>query len=642
MKYGNFLVVLLFISYSLFAQKEVPKKAKKWVQEARQLIKVGQSEQAIPLLQKAIKKYEAYENAYVFLADAFEKTGQLKQSIETYDKLMQLKPNLTSKTIFTKANLYKKYGQYELAIDAFNQYLNLPDLKTSSITKAKDLLSKSNQLLELKNNPVPFNPISLGAIINSSDLEYLPSLTADEQTLVFTKKMYEANIHEDFYMSKKIKGEWTEPKRLKVINTPGDEGAQSISADGKTIYFAASDRMGGYGNFDIWVAKKKGDYWDEVQNLGPNINTSKYESQPSISTDGKTLFFCSKGRSEAIGGYDIYKSELINGTWGKAELLDTTINTNQNEVCPFIHHDGQTLYFGSDGHLSFGDEDLFKSEWINGQWTKAENLGYPINTHNNESSLVIGATGKKAYFSSDRENGEGGLDLYSFNLPKKIKPKPVTYFKGVVKNAETLQPIVAEIQLVQLNDNQVFFSTLSDEVNGAFLTTLHADIEYACNVSATGYLFHSEHFTFKTNPNGEPYILEIFLQPVPVITKQEATKTVKSIGSKVILNNIFFDSGKAALLPASTLELNRLTDLLNEHPNLNIQVNGHTDNVGSDVENMTLSENRAKAVVVYLESKGIASIRLRYKGFGETQPLNQDDTDAARAQNRRTEFEIVP
>jgi len=327
MKYGQFLVVLLFINCSLFAQKDVPKKAQKWVQEARQLIKVGQSEQAIPLLQKAIKKYKLYENAHVFLADAFEKTGQLNKSIETYNKLMQLKPNLTSKTIFTKANLYKKYGQYELAIEELKEYLNLPELKSKSIIKANHLLSTSTQLLELKNNPVPFNPVSLGVTINSGDLEYLPSLTADEQTLVFTKKIYEANIHEDFYMSEKVNDEWTKPERLRVINTPGDEGAQSISADGKTIYFAASDRQGGYGNFDIWVAKKKGDYWDEVQNLGPNINTSKYESQPSISTDGKTLFFCSKGRSPAIGGYDIYKSELVNGTWGKAELLDTTINT---------------------------------------------------------------------------------------------------------------------------------------------------------------------------------------------------------------------------------------------------------------------------------------------------------------------------
>jgi len=234
------------------------------------------------------------------------------------------------------------------------------------------------------------------------------------------------------------------------------------------------------------------------------------------------------------------------------------------------------------------------------------------------------------------------LDLYSFDLPEKIKPKPVTYFKGVVKNAETLQPIAADIELVQLNDKETFLSTSSDELKGTFLTTLHADMEYACNVSAAGYLFHSEHFTFKTNPKGDPYILEIFLQPVPVITKQKAPKTVKPVRSKVILNNIFFDSGKAELLPASTLELNRLADLLNEHQNLNIQVNGHTDDVGSDAENMILSENRAKAVVVYLESKGIASTRLQYKGFGETQPLNNEDRDAARAQNRRTEFEIIP
>jgi len=629
------------LNYSLFAQKDVPKKAKKYVQEARQLIKTGQSEQAIPLLKKAIKKHEPYENAHVFLAEAYEKTNQLEESIKTYDQLIQIKPILKSKVLFTKANLYKKNGKYQLAVDELDQYINLPDLEAKQIAKATLLLSNAKQLIKLKNNPVSFNPVSLGTTINSSQLEYLPSLTADEQTIVFTKKILEGSIHEDFFISHKTENTWTEPKRLKAINTPGDEGAQSISVDGKTIFFAASDRLGGYGNFDIWMAKKKGDYWDDVQNLGPNINTNAYESQPSISADGKTLFFCSKGRKQAIGGYDLYKSELVNGVWAKAELLDTIINTPKNEVCPFIHHDGQTLYFGSDGHLGFGDEDLFKSEWIKGQWTKAQNLGYPINTHNNESSLVIGATGKKAYFSSDRENGEGGLDLYSFDLPEKIKPKPVTYFKGVIKDAQTLQPIVANINLFYLNDDQPVFSTNSDATEGTFLTTLLADVEYACNVNANGYLFHSEHFTFKTNPEGKPYILEIFLQPVAEVKPKEAS-VVKKPQSKVILNNIFFDSGKAALLPASTLELSRLVDLLNEHPNLKIQVNGHTDEVGSETENMLLSENRAKAVVTYLQGKGISPDRLQFKGYGETQPLKSELTEAARALNRRTEFEIIP
>ncbi len=642
MKYSILSIVLLLFNYTILAQRNVPKKAKKWLQEAKQLIKVEQSHQAIPLLQKAIKKYAAYENAHVFLAEAFEKTNQLDKAIETYDKLIQINPTLTSKSIFTKANLYLKYGKYELAKQELHQYLNLPDLQTKNVKKANELLSKSSKLIELKQNPVPFNPVSLGTSINSADLEYLPSLTADEQTLVFTKKIYEGNIHEDFYISQKINDKWTTPERLKVINTPGDEGAQSISADGKTIFFAASDRLGGYGNFDIWMAKKKGDYWDEVQNLGPNINTVNYESQPSISADGKTLFFCGKGRSPSIGGYDIYKSELINGEWSKAALLDTTINTTKNEVCPFIHHDGQTLYFGSDGHLSFGDEDLFKSELVNGQWKAAENLGYPINTHNNENSLVIGATGKKAYFSSDRANGEGGLDLYSFDLPENIKPKPVTYFKGVVKDAETLQPVLAEIQLFQLNNNQAVLTTTADAIDGSFLTTLNADNEYACNISAPGYLFHSEHFTFKTNPDGVPYLLEIFLQAIPKIIAKDAVQPPEPTRSKVILNNIFFDSGKADLLPASTLELNRLVALLKEHQNLKIQVNGHTDDVGSDTENMILSENRAKAVVSYLQTNGISSIRLQYKGFGETQPLSPATSEAARAQNRRTEFEIIP
>jgi len=388
------------------------------------------------------------------------------------------------------------------------------------------------------------------------------------------------------------------------------------------------------------MARKNGDYWDDVQNLGPNINTSKYESQPSISADSKTLYFCSKGRNNAIGGYDLYKSEWKDGQWTKAELLDTMINTQKNEVCPFIHHDGQTLYFGSDGHLGFGDEDLFKSEFINGKWEKPQNLGYPINTYNNESSLVIGATGERAYFSSDRENGAGGLDIYTFELPEDIKPKPITYFKGFVKDAFTKKAITARIELICLEAKNEVLNSTSDSKDGSFLTTLKADKIYACNVSAEGYLFHSEHFTFTTNPEGKPYVMEILLQPIPQISTIKSEKSDKP-SQKVILNNIFFDSGKAELLPASALELDRLVQLLKDYSDLKIQVNGHTDDVGSEMDNMILSKNRAKAVVDYLQSKGIINERLQYKGFGESQPLNEGTTETSRTQNRRTEFEII-
>lgn len=641
MKY--FLVtILVFANFVLVAQRDVPKKAKQLFQKGKQLVKISQPAAAIPLFEKAIKKHSTYENAYVYLAEALEQNNQLEQAIKTYDKLLEVKPVLKEKITFTKANLYLKYGDYENAIDQLEVYTIMENLKVDQLKKGVDLLKQTKVLIELKKQPVPFNPTSLGSIINTKGLEYLPSLTADEQTIVFTTRVASDIGNEDFYVSNKTNNVWATPVQLKAINTPGDEGAQSISADGKTIFFAASDRLGGLGNFDIWMANKKGDYWDEVQNLGPNINTRFWESQPSISADGKTLYFTSRGRAESIGGYDIYKSDLVNGTWTAAAILDTTINTPKNEQCPFIHHDSQTLYFSSDGHLNFGEEDLFLSELIDGNWSEARNLGYPINTHNSENSLVVSSNGKKAYFSSDRENGIGGLDLYSFDLPEVIKPKRITYFKGIVKDAGNNNPIAANISLFDLLSDEEIYNTSSDESNGSFLATLHADKEYACNVSKEGYLFHSEHFTFKTNPQGKPYILEVFLQPIPTIKSAgEKIVEIEKPKSKVILNNIFFDSGKAELLPASTTELNRLVDLLIEHADLKIQVNGHTDDVGNSAENMKLSENRAKAVVTYLKLKGITGTRLTYKGFGETQPISPETTESGRALNRRTEFEII-
>jgi len=640
-----FLFLFFVLPVVTFAQDNVPKKAQKLYDEAQYFFRLGDPAQAIPLLEKAIKKHPNFRKALTDLSVAYEKNEQPEKAIEVYNTIGEKYPELAYKASYYKALLEFKRANYDLAISHINHYLEDEKLSMKQKKQAGKFLASSKFAKQAVKNPVPFNPISLGENINSIQLEYLPSLTADEETIVFTRRSGNNQLdNEDFFISTKKENEWTGAKNFRSINTHSNEGAQSITADGKAIFFAAKDRKGGYGNFDIWMSYKVGDSWSAPANLGDAINSAYWESQPSISADGKTLYFCSK-RPDGIGSYDIYKSEWKNGKWNKAENLGKTVNTEEEEQCPFIHHDNETLYFSSKGHIGMGQADLFLTKKEKSGWSTPKNLGYPINTNFTESSLIVSSNGRNAYFASDRNEGMGGLDLYQFELPEIIKPKPITYFKGIVKDAVSKKPLEASIQLMDLISGETISRTNSDEVNGEFLSTLKADAEYACNVSKSGYLFHSEHFTFKTNPNGEPYIIEIFLKP---IIKKQVVKVTESkpqaviaTGTKVVLNNIFFETGKHDLLPTSEIELNRLVDLLNENSQLNIQINGHTDNVGSDSNNQILSEKRAKSVVDFLMKKGISPNRLKYKGYGETQPIATNDTEIGKASNRRTEFEII-
>jgi len=627
------LIIILLLSKSVFAQKNIPDKAKKWLTQGIRAAKIDDHQTAIPLFKKAIKKHKSYKKAIQYLALSYEKNGAIDLAVEQYNQLQKLNPERKSNIISTKAKLLYENGRYKDAL------VEISNLENNLLVPETNALYNSIKIaIKLVDHPVEFNPKMMSLAINSNDLEYLPSLTADEETIVFTRRSNTIASDENFYISFLKDTTWTKAEYFSEINTPSNEGAICISADGKTIVFAGDEDMNGYGNFDLWIVQKDGHKWGKLENLGLNINTPYWESQPSLSTNGKELYFASK-RPGGFGEIDIYKTELINGQWTKATPLDSTINTKGKEQSPFIHHDGYTLYFSSDKHPGLGKEDLFFSKRKNGSWTKPENLGYPINTHKTEANLVVSTGGETAYFASDRNQKNTGLDIYSFKLPASKQPEKLTYFKGIIKNAINLKPLIANVELINLADTSDVISTKSDSYNGTFLITLKAGIDYMCNINKQGYLFYSDHFTFTSNAEGKPYIKEIFLQPIIEEVKLNAIniKTPKPI----VLNNIFFESGKAELLNASTIELNRLVVLLNDNATLKIKINGHTDNVGSKEDNLLLSQKRAKAVVDYLAKAGINYSRLSYEGFGESMPLNIENTTAAKALNRRTEFEVI-
>jgi len=631
MKLSCLFIALLFF-YTSFAQKNVPAKAKKILNQAIRAAKINDHQTAIPLFKKAIKKHKDYKKAIQYLAESYGKSGAIDLAIDQYNHLQKLNPKKKKNIILTKADLLHNNGRYKAALT------EIVNIDTAALQpKAKALLNSIKIANVLIENPVEFDPEIMSNSINSNDLEYLPSLTADEETIVFTRKRNDITGNEDFYISFLRDSIWTEAEYFKEINTSSNEGAICVSADGKTIVFAGDEDMNGYGNFDLWIVQKNGDKWGKLKNLGPNINTPYWESQPSLSADGATLYFSSR-RPNGYGKRDIYKSELINDNWTKAVALDSTINTSGEEQSPFIHHDDYTLYFSSDGHPGLGKEDLFFTKRKNGNWTKPENLGYPINTHKTEATLVVSTNGETAYFASDRDDKNTGLDIYSFKLPPSKQPEKLTYFKGVVKDAVTKKTLLTNVELINLKDTSDITTTKSDSFNGTFLITLKAGETYLYNINKPGYLFYSDHFTIKDNIEGKPYIKKILLQP---IIAPEVDNIKPEAPKPVVLNNIFFGSGKADLLDESTVELNRLIALMKENPSLKIKINGHTDDLGNEADNLLLSQKRAKAVVDFLINYGIEKERLSYDGFGESMPLSTDNTETARALNRRTEFEII-
>ncbi|HEX7585399.1 MAG TPA: OmpA family protein, partial [Prolixibacteraceae bacterium] len=484
--------------------------------------------------------------------------------------------------------------------------------------------------------------INLGPNINSEDDEYWPSITVDGKTLIFTRlvgskaatSQQRSLAQEDFYTSQLVNNVWQPCEPLSSINTIYNEGAQTISTDGKLLFFTACTRSDGRGSCDIYFSRNKAGKWSVPQNAGEPVNSPAWESQPSISANGETLYFVSN-RKGGKGGMDIWKCNLKGFSqwgmpiWGNPVNMGDSINTPGNEMSPFIHSDGKTLYFASDYWPGLGGYDIFYSRQKNDSvWTQPQNIGYPINSYKDEQGLVVDASGKNAYYSSDRP-GSKGMDIYSFELYKVARPSPVTYIKGKVVYEDTGAPICAKVELIDLENSKSVIKGESCWEKGEFLMCLPLGKEYAFNISKEGYLFYSDNFQLKEKKDIiDPYILEIKMKKI-------------KLGGTVILRNIFFETGKYDLLPESKVELQKLTDFLNLNKTLIIEIEGHTDNVGSEEMNQKLSESRAQEVYTYLVNNGIEEQRMKYSGYGLSRPISSNETDEGRALNRRTEFKII-
>jgi len=642
----TFFYLFLIFSYSIISAQNpaqvvsTNKKAKKLFTNAVDAYNIKDYNKALSDLDKAIKADSQFVEAFILLGDILSDIHQIPGAIKAYGDAIRIRPDFSPNLYYIKANLEYSNGFYGDAKVDFEKYITFDYTPRLKKNKASAGIDACDFAINAIRNPVPFNPSNLGDSINSQEDEFINYITADDQILYFTRKLFKRfdiqlnkiYYEEDFFFSKRIEDSlWGKAVNLgPPINTNWNEGALTISPDGRYLFFAGCGRPDGYGSCDLYWSKRIGNHWSEPVNLGPVVNTEEWESQPSFSSDGSSLYFVSN-RKGGKGSSDIWRTNLnMDGTWNSPVNLGDSINTPFEEQTPFIHPDDKTLYFASRGFQGMGGSDIFYSRKDpKGKWGEPVNMGYPINTFADENSLVVNAKGNLAYISSDKLGGKGKQDIYQFQVYEKARPTPVTYFKGVVFNKDTKQKLKADFELIELKSGKTIAHSSSDSLTGAFLLILPVNNDYALNVSKPGYLFFSDHFSLTDiHSFNKPFVKNIPMQEI-------------KIGETVILKNIFFDTDKFDLKQESRIELQRLMDLLIKNPKIFIEISGHTDNIGTQEHNAYLSLNRAQAVCEYLIQHGIDKNRMSFAGYGFSRPIDTNETEQGRANNRRTEFKII-
>ena len=642
--YMKRLLFLLFIIVQYNCAVAQPKQkppvnpTDKYVEEAYLEYREQNFEKALALVNKAISKDSTYVKSWEYKSEFENAAGNFSAAVKCCLKLLTLEPD-NYYHYFRLASAYRNNMQYDLAKENYQKYLTSPKkLDPRRIADVNKEIANMDICNNLVKNPVPYKPQNMGISINTKESEYFPGMTLDNKNFYFTrrKQMNADRVQEDFYVSTALTDStWSPAMPMPYpVNTNENEGTISITADGKFIFYTACDRVNdqgmpsGQGSCDLYFSTYNDGKWSKPINLGIPINSNAWESQPSISSDGLTIYFSSR-RAGGFGGADIYVSKFKDGRFDVPMNLGSSVNTPGDEQAPFIHSDDNTLYFSSNGLLGLGNMDIFMAKkGPDGKFQKPVNIGYPINTGGEELGLIVDRKGQYGYITTDKPGGMGGWDIYKFPLYPAMKPDPISYVKGKVFDAKTLAKIGAKIELTDLATGKVVTSINSDKITGEFLVILNANKNYMLNVDQTDYLFYSDNFSLKENKSLEPFIIDVPLK------KPEVNVEMK-------LANVFFDVDKFELKEESKAELDKLVLLMKKFPFMKIEIGGHTDNTGDKTKNTTLSLNRAKAVKEYLVKAGIEMTRLNAMGYGDTKPVADNKTAEGKAQNRRTVFKVI-
>jgi outer membrane protein OmpA-like peptidoglycan-associated protein len=581
------------------------------------------------------------------IGDCYLNSSDKSKAINFFKKAYSLNKELDGYYLFMMAKAYHINNQFDNAIKYYrlssakkskidSRILNEVDKKIEECSYAKDLIK----------TPINVEIVGLTDAINSEHEEYVPVITADESEIFFTSRrpntiggntdLHIGDYYEDIYYSKKENGKWSIAENIgKPVNNESHDATVGLSLDGQKL-FIYRDNKKGIGN--IYVTEKDGDKWTEPVELPEPINSKNQETSACYSFDGNTIYFVSN-RPNGQGGKDIYKAtKSKEGIWGAAENLGPIVNSQEDEDAVFLHPDGKTLYFSSKGHYTMGGYDIFKTVNEKGRWSAPVNIGYPINTADDDVCFVLTASGDYGYYTSIKVEGQGKRDIYRVVFLDELNKPKLTLLKGVISDKKTGKLLQSTIEIYDNDEDKLVGTFESNSSTGKYMVSLPAGRNYGISVKKKGYLFYSENFNIPKDAAFQ-------------VVEKNVTLDKLEVGKKVVLKNIFYDYNEASLRVSSYNELNKVIELLKANPKMKVELSAHTDSRGSDAYNNKLSQARAQSCVNYLVGNGVYKSRLVAIGYGEKQLIISDEEIARltsevekeneHQKNRRTEFKII-
>ena len=663
----NFLLAyLLFLGFLIPAQAQTDRML---VELADEMFEFGDYEDALGIYLQAIVENPENLRANFMAGRCYLRTTSEKpEAVEYFKKAYELNPEVNPNILFYIAESYRFGYEFDKAIEYYKKFgkeleVDRRKFADKDIESLKDRTERRievcNNAKTFVNNPINVDITTLGSVVNSGYDDYAPTISRDDKILIFTSrraggssvlKDVDNKYFEDIYISEWDGSDWTSPKNVgDPVNSEQHDSNISLSPNGSRLYIYKTENGG-----DIFVSEKKNDKWDKPETLGDPVNSSYRETSAYEVSDNERLFF-SSDRPGGQGNLDLYMATKDKkGRWKNVKPLSEVINTRYDEESPYFNEETNTLYFSSKGHNGMGNHDIFMSKYdpSTDTWGTPENLGFPINTSDDDLFFVLSSDGETAYYSSYKDDSQGGFDIYKiYPFEKAMKARDVVMenivevvdtipdveepqllpvdFKLNVYDQQTDAPVNASVSIIKLPEDNVVSE--GEATSGAYDYEFETEQagNYMATLEADGYLYQTVKFT---------------IEPLTQESKVIKNVALRRPQEKVInvLRNIYFEFDEFTLRPESHNELDKLTSFLDKNPSVKIEIAGHTDFIGSKEYNYQLSKKRAEAVRTYLINHGIAPTRLTTKGYGKTQPLaSNDDEEEGRELNRRTEFIIV-